>query len=130
MEVKSNDFFIMSVNYKRPHLLKNNTKSNLKVTEGCQIALMSDNQNNHRIQIDVTLTAVILRNVTKKEEEEELMLELKTRSTYDVDKEPNSNELEPYISDAVIESREALKKITVTINISPIDLIDNPIRFK
>lgn len=75
----------------------------------------------------MTLTATILRKVSKKEE---LMLELKTRSEYDVDKEPNENDLNPYIIDAVIEARKALKKITVTFNIKPVDLVDNPIIFK
>lgn len=126
MEAKSNEFSIMSIEYKRPHLSKNNIKADLKVTESCQISLMCDEENNHRIQINVTLTSVILRNITKKEEP---MLELKTRSVYDVDKEPSSSELEPFISNAVIETRKALKNITVIVNINPIDLVDNPIRF-
>lgn len=127
MEAKSNEFSIMGVEYKRPRLSKNDVKADLKVIEGCRISLMHDDENNHKIQIDVTLTASILGKVTKKEEP---MLELKTRSEYDVDKEPNDKDLEPYIIDAVIEARKALKEITITFNIKPVDLVDNPVKFK
>ena len=127
METKSNAFSIMSVEYKKPHLLKNDIKADLKVKERCQIALIHDEENNHRIQIDVTLTAAILGQVSKKEV---LMIELKTRSEYDVDKEPNDKDLEPYIFEAVIEARKSLKEITITFNIKPIDLVDNPVKLK
>ncbi len=125
--MESNEFLIMGVEYKRPRLSKNDIEADLKVTEGCRIVLMHDDENNHRIQIDVTLTAVILEKVSKKEE---LMLKLKTRSEYDVDKEPNEKDLDPYINEAVIEARKALKKITISFNIKPVDLVDNPVKFK
>lgn len=124
MEAKSNEFSIISVEYKRPRLSKKDIDSDLMVKEGCQITFMKFNENKHRIQIDVTSTATILGKVSKKEE---IMINLKTRSEYDVDQEPDVNDLKPFITDAVIATRKTLKKITVTMNIKPIDLVDNPI---
>lgn len=40
METKSNEFSIIGVEYKRPHLLKSDIEADLKVTEGCKITLM------------------------------------------------------------------------------------------
>ena len=127
METKSNKFSIMSVEYKKPLLSKNDIKADLKVKQGGQITLINDDENNHRIQIDVTLTVTILGQFSKKEAP---MIELKTRSEYDVDKEPNDQDLETYIVDAVFEARKALKEITITFNIKPIDLVDNPVKIK